>query len=193
MIKVGITGGIGSGKTTVCKIFEQLGISTYYADDRAKWLMCNDQILKKGIENLFGQEAFLSDGALNRTHISSIAFQNQAKLSELNALVHPAVQKDGEEWFKNQKSKYAIKEAALLIESKGHLLMDKIIVITAPLELRIERVMARDQVSREAVEARIAKQMSENDKVKLADFIIFNDGKKNLEAQVREIDIFLSE
>lgn len=189
MIKVGITGGIGSGKSTVCRIFETLQIPIYYADDRAKWLMSNEQNVKKEILSLFGEAAYFADGSLNRGHIASIVFKNSSKLSELNQIVHPAVAKDGKNWFNSLKNMpYAIKEAALLIESGSHKQLDKLIVVTAPLELRIERVMARDNAKKEDIEARIAKQMDEAEKVKLADFVIINDGQHPLIPQVLEID-----
>jgi dephospho-CoA kinase len=189
MKKVGITGGIGSGKTTVCKIFETLHIPIYYADDRAKWLMVNDLALAKGIKSIFGENAYLPDNTLNRKYISDIVFQNQAKLTALNELVHPAVFEDGEKWFASQKNApYALKEAALLVESNSYKQLDALIVVTAPLQTRIERVMLRDNAKKEDVEARIAKQMPEEDKLKYADFVIVNDGEKALMSQVMEID-----
>jgi dephospho-CoA kinase len=185
MLKIGITGGIGSGKTTVCRIFETLDIPIYYADDRAKWLMSNDLYLIENIKLLFGNDAYLPDGALNRSHISSIVFKNSSKLSALNKLVHPAVALDGEKWFASlENTPYAIKEAALLIESGSHQQLDKLIVVTAPLEERIRRVMQRDNCSREEVEARISKQMPEAEKIPLADYVIENGGKKLLIPQV---------
>lgn len=188
MIKVGITGGIGSGKSTVCRIFESFNIPIYYADDRAKWLMSNDTIVKNEILSLFGTSAYFPDGSLNRGHIANIVFKNSSKLSELNQIVHPAVAKDGENWFNSLKNTpYAIKEAALLIESGSHKQLDKLIVVTAPIELRIERVMARDNAQRADIEARIAKQMDEAEKVKLADFVIINDGQHPLVPQVMNI------
>jgi dephospho-CoA kinase len=188
MIKVGITGGIGSGKTTVCRIFESLDIPVYYADDRAKWLMSNDLDLIKNITILFGSEAYNTDGSLNRAHISAIAFKNSSKLSALNHLVHPKVASDGEKWFAALQNKpYAIKEAALLIESQSYMQLDKLIVVTAPVELRIARVIERDNSNKEQVMARINAQMPENEKVALADFVIDNDGKQLLLPQIMKI------
>jgi dephospho-CoA kinase len=188
MLKIGITGGIGSGKTTICRIFESFNVPIYYADDRAKWLMVNNEILINGIQQLFGNEAYFDDGTLNRNHISTIAFKNSSKLLELNALVHPFVIKDSEIWYNSLKNiPYAIKEAALLIESGGYKQLDQLIVVTAPLEERIRRVMLRDNAERQAVEARIAKQMPEAEKVALANFIIENDGSKLLIPQVLAI------
>ncbi len=193
MQHLGITGGIGSGKTTVCKIFETLGIPIYYADDRAKYLMSHDPTLIAGIIDLFGPEAYLEPHLLNRTHIAQVAFNDKDKLAQLNALVHPAVGRDGLEWQAAQHDvPYTLKEAALLYESGSYRSLDKIIVVTAPLELRIERVMARDGAKREEIEARISKQMPEAEKVNLADFVIYNDGVQALIPQVMSIHRLLS-
>lgn len=190
MIKIGITGGIGSGKTTVCKIFETLGVPIYYADERAKWLMVNSPVIRIGIQNLFGEKAFDENGQLNRSHISGIVFKIPKKLHKLNALVHPAVFIDGENWQQEQfqlGAPYTLKEAALIYESGSDKYLDKIIVVTAPEELRIQRVMERDGLTREAVADRIANQMPEAEKVAKADFVIINDGEHSLIQQVRQI------
>lgn len=187
-MKIGITGGIGSGKTTVCKIFETLGIPIYYADDEAKRLMIENGALKKGIIGLFGTNAYLADGQLNRAHIAGIAFNDANVLKALNALVHPAVQKDADEWAAAQTdAPYSLREAALIFEGGGYKLLDKVITVFAPKELRINRVMARDKVDRTAVEARMNKQMPDEEKVKLADFVIVNDGNTSLVEQVMKI------
>ncbi|MBX2874787.1 MAG: dephospho-CoA kinase [Saprospiraceae bacterium] len=190
MLRIGITGGIGSGKTTVCKIFETLQIPIYYADDRAKWLMVNSPSLQTGIQQLFGKEAYLEDGALNRAHIGGIAFKDPAKLQKLNALVHPAVFVDGENWQQEQLTfgaTYTLKEAALIYETGSYKMLDKVIVVTAPEEMRIERVMKRDNLSAEAVKERIARQMPESEKVDKADYVIQNDGQHSLIKQVLSI------
>jgi dephospho-CoA kinase len=185
MLKVGITGGIGSGKTTVCHIFESIGVPVYYADERAKWLMNNDIVLIEGIKILFGDKAYLANGSLNRSHISDIAFKEKSVLDKLNALVHPAVATDAALWFSKQSaSAYALEEAALLIESKSYLNLDKIIIVTAPLETRINRVVKRDGSSRENAIQRISNQMPEEEKRSFADFIINNDGEHLLLPQV---------
>ncbi len=187
MKKIGLTGGIGSGKSTVARIFEVMGIPVYYADDRAKQLMAEDPELKAGIIALFGAEAY-SRNELNRSHIAHLAFSDPSLLKKLEALVHPAVLADGERWHNAQQGvPYTIKEAALLFESGSYKALDKIIVVTAPLELRIERVMKRDQISRDSIESRIARQMLEEEKVKLSDFIIVNDGSRSLIRQVWDI------
>jgi dephospho-CoA kinase len=188
MKKIGITGGIGSGKTTVCKIFESLGIPVYYADDRAKALMIENKELVDGIKNLLGDEAYFDDGSLNRQHIASIVFQDKSKLEQLNGLVHPAVAKDGILWQQSQSLvPYTLKEAALLIESGSFQVLDYLITVWAPKETRIQRVIKRDGTTREEVEARIDKQMSEFEKLKLAQFVIINDGEKSLVQQVHKL------
>lgn len=188
MLNVGITGGIGSGKTTICRIFETIGIPIYYADDRAKALMVENEELISGIQQIFGEAAYWGNGELNRKHIAKIAFSDKEKLSKLNGLVHPAVRLDGEKWFAAQIGKpYALKEAALHFESGGYQLMDKMITVYAPKSVRIERVMNRDEVTVEEVEARIDKQMSDEKKMELSDFIIYNDNSQLLIQQVLNI------
>lgn len=187
-LKVGITGGIGSGKTTVCRVFEQLGIPVYYADSRAKQLMVEDQSLKMGITELFGEKAYLPDGQLHRAHIAQQAFSQPSLLQQLNALVHPAVARDSERWHKKQKDvPYTLKEAALLYESGSHKALDKIIAVTAPEALRIQRVVRRDDSNEAAVRARMDQQMPETEKAARADFVIYNDGKQLLLPQIQRI------
>ena len=188
MKKVGITGGIGSGKTTVCKIFEILGIPIYYADDKAKELIVKNEALRTKLIAAFGEETYLPDGSYNRTYIANIVFSDKDSLAELNAIVHPAMYQDGVDWHKAQKKvPYTLKEAAILFESKGHLQMDKTILVVAPEAVRIERVLKRDDTTVEAVKARIDKQLPDAEKIKLADFIILNDGKAPLVPQILKI------
>ncbi len=188
MLKVGITGGIGAGKTTVCRLFELLNVPVYYADDRAKALMTDDQELVAQIKILLGNQAYFEDGSLNRKHIASIVFKDKGKLALLNALVHPAVAKDSQIWFSQLKNTpFALKEAALLFEAGSYKELDQIITVAAPLELRIERVMKRDNVTRDAVLARIDKQLPQEEKVKQSDFVINNDTEDSLIQQVIEI------
>lgn len=192
MIKVGITGGIGSGKTTVCRIFELLGIPIYYADDRAKWLMNNDPQLKEQLIALLGNETYTKEGQLNRAYVSNIIFNNKEKLEGINSIVHPAVWKDGEAWNREHAhAPYTLKEAALLYESGGYHLMDKMITVFAPVETRLERVMQRDNAKIEEVKARMDKQMPDEKKMELADFVIYNDGKQSLIRQVLEVHSLL--
>jgi dephospho-CoA kinase len=187
-LKIGITGGIGSGKTTVCHIFETLGIPVYYADDRAKALMTEDVELMNAVKKLFGDAAYFSDGALNRKLISEMAFSNPLILNELNAVVHPAVRRDGEHWHTAQLGvPYTLKEAALHFESGGFKLMDKMICVVAPKDVRIERVLLRGGLNRAEIEARMAKQLPDEDKIKQSDFVINNDGIHALIPQVMAI------
>ena len=187
-LQIGLTGGIGSGKTTVCKIFEQIGIPIYYADDRAKQLMVEDGRIIKQIIELFGQDAYLQAGGLNRAFIAGIVFNDPKKLQALNSIVHPAVGKDGTEWHHQQIGvPYTIREAALMIESGNYKAMDKLIVVSAPKQLRIERVMKRDNVNEVAVLARMNQQLAEEEKMKFADFRIINDWRASLIKQVWKI------
>ncbi len=187
-MQVGITGGIGSGKSTVCKIFEVLDIPVYYADDRAKWLMNNDTNLIEGIKSVFGNEAYHPDGTLNRPFIANIVFNDKSKLAELNALVHPAVFQDGVSWNEaNASAPYTLKEAAILFESGSYLTVDKVITVFAPKEIRIKRVLMRDDTTREAIEARMDKQMPEEEKIERSDFVIYNDDEHSLIEQVLDI------
>ncbi|MFQ5446082.1 MAG: dephospho-CoA kinase [Saprospiraceae bacterium] len=184
-LKIGITGGIGSGKTTICKIFETLSIPVYYADERAKFLMANDVALKAKIKSLLGEAAYVDGKTLNRDFIAGIVFSDARKLEALNTLVHPAVGEDYAQWHAAQSQvPYTLKEAALLFESNGAKMLDKTIVVHAPVQLRIERVMARDGVSETAVRNRMDKQMDDGQKRKLADFVILNDGEHPLIPQV---------
>ncbi|MFK8102283.1 MAG: dephospho-CoA kinase [Saprospiraceae bacterium] len=188
MLKVGITGGIGSGKTTVCKIFETLGIPVYYADDRAKMLMVEDPVIVKKLKELFGEDAYFPDQTLNRAHLSTLVFQDKTLLQQLNAIIHPAVHQDGLQWQAAQKEvPYTLKEAAILFESGSYKTMDKVITVFANKKLRIARVKKRDQLTTAQVEARISKQMPEREKKKLADFIINNSGHRQLIPQIWKI------
>lgn len=177
MLRLGVTGGIGSGKSTVCKIFEHLGVPVYNADDRAKFLIANDSSIQNGIISVFGDDAYL-DGIYNRPYISKIVFEDKVKLRQLNDIVHPAVLNDWALFCAgHQDHKYIVKEAAIMLESEGRNSIDKVVLVYAPEDVRINRVMQRDNVSEEAVKTRIASQMPEEEKMKLADFVIYNDGQ----------------
>lgn len=188
MIKIGITGGIGSGKSTVCRIFQVLGIPIYNADNEAKYLMSNDKALKSSIINLLGSESY-KNNHLNREFIASKVFKDKDLLKKLNALVHPAVKNDFIKWSEKQIAPYVIYEAALMIESGSYKLLDKVIVVTAPLEQRIARVCERDKVHQEKVLARINNQLSQEEMLKYADHVITNDGKTSLISQVFELHL----
>lgn len=189
-LRAGITGGIGSGKSTVCQIFAALGIPVYYADIWAKWLIEHDPDLRRGITDLFGAEAYKPDGRYNRVYVARIAFADPSRLAALNALVHPAVERHSRDWHKDEAASgvpYTLKEAALMIESGGHRFLDALIVVTAPEELRIARVVQRDALSADEVRARMASQLPEAEKIRLADFTVVNDGAHLLVPQVLDI------
>lgn len=190
VLKIGITGGIGSGKTTVCKMFEELGIPVYYADERAKYLMQHEHFLIDEIKKNFGEEVY-DNGYLNRQLLASKVFHDKEKVKLLNSLVHPAVFRDTDRWVAEQQATqtpYALKEAALLVESGSHNYLDKLIVVTAPQNVRLKRVVERDNVSSTDVMARMQNQLPEEEKVKLADFVIINDSdKEHLRQQVLKI------
>lgn len=183
MLKVGITGGIGSGKSTVCQVFETLGIPVLYADDIAKELMEHDLALRTAIIQLLGSEAYIGK-QLNKTYIANIVFHDKHKLAQLNAIIHPATIAYGDKWMQVQQGPYALKEAALFFETGSNKNMDVMIGVSAPLHIRIQRTMHRDAISQEAVMERIAKQMDDEAKMKLCDYVIINDDKTSIIDQV---------
>lgn len=191
MIKVGLTGGIGSGKSTVSKILISKGFSVYNSDNRAKWLMNNNDNLKSNIISIFGNQSYIKE-SLNRKYISSKVFNDSLKLKELNNLVHPLVALDFNNWLSNQNTNDIVfKEAAILIESGAHKEMDKIIVVACPKNIRIERVLKRDGNNSESVDKRMQNQMSENEKINYADFVINNSGSKS--DLLKELESVISE
>ena len=186
-LKIGITGGIGVGKSVVTKIFKVLGIPTYDADREAKDIMVKNDAVRQSLMQTFGKEVYFEDGSLNREWLGKRVFSDADELKKLNAIVHPAVIKDGEDWAAAQTSIYSVKEAALLFESGSSKALDFTILVVSPLELRIERVMQRDKVDREEVLRRINKQMPEEEKEKLSDCIVYNDDEHSLIEQVMEL------
>ena len=188
MVVVGLTGGIGSGKTTVLNFFKELGVPCYIADVEAKRLMNTSVEIKKEVIELFGDEAYLSDG-LNRKFIADIVFQNPEKLERLNTIVHPRVFEDFKKFVKSSTADYIIYESAILLNGDSKKLCDKVIVVTSPLSIRIERVMKRDKVSEEAVLARINQQMSEKEMITQSDYVIYNSSLKSTKKEVESINV----
>ncbi len=187
MLKIGLTGGIGSGKTTVAKMFEILGIPVYYADDAARKLMNEDETLKTSIITHFG-EASYKNNELDRKYLAGIVFNDKEKLDLLNSFIHPVTIRNSEEWMQQQTAPYAIKEAALLFESGAAENLDYVIGVYAPQHIRVKRVMDRDGVKADEVMKRISRQIDEEMKMKLCDFVITNNEQKLVIPQVLELD-----
>ncbi|PCJ67911.1 MAG: dephospho-CoA kinase [Bacteroidetes bacterium] len=186
-LRIGITGGMGAGKSTICKIFRQLGISIYDADSRAKWIMNNVKDLKKSITDNFGWDAYTRKDELNREYLAKVVFNNQEKLELLNSIVHPAVKQDYEQWTIEHKDEpYSLKEAALLFESNSYKSLHKVIVVTSPIETRINRIIKRDHVKREDILKRIQNQTTDRERMSKADWVIYNDGVRSLIEQTMQ-------
>lgn len=187
MIRLGITGGIGSGKTLVCSIFQQLGVPVYNADTRAKWLINNHSELKWNLIKQFGEATF-KDGLYNTAYISKIVFGNPQQLSLLNAIIHPTVFEDWKQFCtEHANHPIVIKEAAIMLETDSKYTVDKIALVYAPQAIRIKRVLARDPISEADLIKKMNAQMPEEDKLKLADYIIINDGEQSLIEQVKKL------
>ena len=186
MLRVGLTGGIGSGKTTVAKVFETFGIPVYYTDDKAKLLLNTNDDLKKSVIHHFGNEVYPT-GELDRKFLANIVFNNKEKLDLLNSLVHPYTILDAEAWMKQQTTSYVIKEAALLFESGAAERLDYIIGVYAPQHIRVKRVMERDKLPVDEIMKRISRQVNEEMKMKLCDFVITNNDKQLVIPQVIEL------
>lgn len=185
MIKVGITGGIGSGKSTVAHFYELMGYPVYHADRQAKNIANSKAEVKKQLVATFGEHIYNKE--LNRAALAKIVFSNESALKKLNAIIHPAVERDFENWCKKQKTPLVFKEAAILFESGTDTSVDKIICVTAPKELRIARVMKRDKTNPQEVKARISKQWAEERKAQLSDFILLADDKEPLIPQLIKV------
>jgi len=191
MLKIGLTGGIGSGKTTVAKIFELLNIPVYYADAASRRLYHTNKELAASLKKHFGNDIFLND-QLDRARLAGLVFNDPQKLDLLNSLVHPLTIKDAEAWMSKQTSPYLIKEAALIFESGSNSGLDYVIGVHTPQELRIERVINRDGLTKDEVLSRIKTQMDEEEKMKLCDFIIENNEHQLVLPQVLKLhDFFL--
>ena len=184
---IGLTGGIGSGKSTVANYIASKGIPVYIADEEAKKLMDSKVIIKK-IQAIFEESILTNEGNLDRKKIASIVFNSPEKLVELNNIVHPEVKKHFTNWVKKQKNHpFVVKEVAILFETKGNLACDKVIMITAPEEIRIERAMKRDNVDRESILNRIKNQLPEAEKIKMSDFVVSNTVLKNTFTEIDKI------
>ena len=186
MMVVGLTGGIGSGKSTIAKAFAALGIAVFNSDEQAKALIATDAQVKKRIIAAFGEEAY-QNGEYNRAYIAQIVFNNSEKLAILNGIVHPALAKYFNQWAKKQTSPYVLKEAAILFESGSYKDCDYIITVTAPEEVRIARVMARDHCTETQVRARMAQQWSDAQRIALSNAVIENIDLENAKKEVRRI------
>lgn len=191
MIKVAVTGGIGSGKSTVCRMFEVLGVAVFDADVEAKALMAADPAVRAALTDRFGVSVFGEQG-LDRQRLAALVFNDRQALADLNAIVHPAVRAAFQRWSGEQQGHYVIMEAALLAESGAHSLFDHVVVVSAPEALRLARVMQRDGVGEDAVLARIRNQASETERLRIADSVVVNDGTQLVIPQVLAIHQRLS-
>jgi dephospho-CoA kinase len=183
LLKIGLTGGIGSGKSTIAKIFAVLGIPIYAADEAGKRLMNENEAVKLQVKKMFGEDAY-SNEILDRKYLANIVFNNEQKLEQLNAIVHPATLKDADDWMSTQNTHYAIKEAAIMFESGAHEYLDYVIGVYCPNALRIQRAMQRDGVTRDEIVKRMSRQIDETIKMRLCDFVIVNDDEQMIIPQV---------
>jgi len=187
MLKIGLTGNIGSGKSTVSRIFETLGVPVYRSDDEAKKILDKAEVTEK-VKQLFGSEILDENGKINRGKLAAIVFSDKIKISNLNNIIHPLVMDDFKEWtVAHLEYSYIIMESAILFETNFSSLFDKIIFVSAPETVRINRIMLRDRVDAAHVKIRIKQQLSEKDKIKKADFVIVNDDKSLIITQVLKI------
>jgi len=186
MIIVGLTGGIGSGKTTVSKLFKALEIPVYIADDEAKKLMNRSKIIKKKLIALFGEQAYLN-GVLNNSYLAQIVFNDKSYLNKISTIVHPKVASHFKRWVKKQTASYVVKEVAILFENGGYKSCDFIITVTAPKDLKIQRILKRDNTTEKKIEAIMRNQWEDSKKIELSDFVIKNTALNDTKAQVLEI------
>ena len=187
MIKVGITGGIGVGKSFVANIIEKMGYPVFYSDKVAKALMNSDLELISLIKNEFGDDVYVSNNLINNKKLSSLAFRDNRALKNLNSLVHPFVKSNFKKWCINQNSKIVFKEAAILFESKSNIDLDRIICVSANKNIRIDRIVKRDNRSKDEILKIISNQMDQKEKEKLSDYVIFNDEKNSIILQLTDI------
>jgi len=186
MIKIGLTGGIGSGKTTVANYFIELGVPVYFADNEAKKLMNSSKEIKKKLISAFGEDTFNEEG-LNRAYLAELVFKDKNKLSIINAIVHPEIAKHFSKWVKKQNADYIIQENAILFENDTASKFDYIITVTAPIDVRIDRILNRDTTTKEAILARINNQWDDIEKIKLSDFVIDNFNLVDTKKKVKKL------
>lgn len=190
MKRIGITGNIGSGKSYVCKIFENLGIPVFYSDDETKKLYLTPSV-KELIINRFGQEVYFDDGTLNRKLLSYLLFKNEEAMRFIESVLYPALNQHFDEWCEQQNSPYVLYESAILFEKNYLKYFDKIIFVSAPEDIRLQRVMLRDDCTEENVRSRMRLQLAEDVKISKSDFVVYNDGTKPVEPQVLKINKLL--
>ena len=188
MIKVGITGGIGSGKTTICNFFRILNIPVFEADIEAKRILDNSQVVREKIKAIFGDDIYLPNQTIDRKKLAQLIFNSPPLLKEINSIIHPEVRKYFDEWCDIQNSSYIVYEAAILFESGFYKMMDFTILVISPEKERIERVIARENTTKEDVKSRISKQWNDDKKMKLADYILINNNKELLVPKLIELD-----
>ncbi|MFO7862687.1 MAG: dephospho-CoA kinase [Salinivirgaceae bacterium] len=194
MQKIGVTGGIGSGKTLICKVFKhRYNIPVFEADKEAKNLINTDKSLKEAIIKLLGEKSYTPQGKYNTKFVASVVFNSAEKLEKLNALVHHKVRKLFDSWAGQQNAPYVLQEAAILIESGGYKQLDKLILVTAPESLRIKRVQERDKMTKEQVLQRMSKQLSDDKRLAFSQFIIENNDTTSILAQVEKIHIKITQ
>ena len=187
-LQIGITGGIGSGKSVVCQLFACLGIPIYNADSRAKWLTNHDNLIRENVIALLGNEAYDAAGRYNTSYVSSVVFKDENLLKQLNAIIHPVVMQDTLDWVQNnQESPYLIKEAAIMNKAGDKNSLDVVVVVEAPLDLRIKRILQRDKRSEAEIRTIIQRQVTDEERRNIADFVIYNDEASALIPQVLKL------
>ncbi len=192
MLRIGITGGIGSGKSFVCKKIEALGFPVYYCDDEAKRLMVEDGDIVKGLIGLIGPDSYIEDKEqnciqLNKPVVANFLFASSENVQKINSLVHPRVKSDFQNWASRQNSKAVFMESAMLFEAHFQDFVDRTILVTAPMDVKMERAMLRDHSSREQIESRMRQQQDENNIISLVDYLILNDGVADVDTQLHHI------
>lgn len=192
-LQIGITGGIGSGKSVVCKVFSCLNIPVYEADSRAKWLTNNNPEIRRMVTELLGVRSYKSTGLYDSVYVASLVFKDESLLKKLNAIIHPVVMEDTEKWVSERSgAPYVIKEAAIMNKAGDRNNLDYVVVVRAPVEVRIKRILQRDNRREEEIRAIIQRQVSDEERDKIADFLVSNDGKSALIPQILKLhEMFL--